>query len=412
MTKLNAFAMGLVMAFSATPVIATDYISAEQLPKWFNDAVKREMNVTETSAISLTDFPINGTVNGKWSDVEKADTYWYYTVNIGSDTPVECWAFQEYDGPANSLVNMMNYATNNIATVHNKALSSKFNYSLDASNIDDAVMLDYQVLYNLGEGSEKVSGLLKGLSAETASGLQICMHNEVGYRETFKEVFTSFVKALDSSTQSSPFFNSINSVEVNQQLVGLAAETFTKDADGDVEIREALTMILPVDASNVAATDTVTRSWSSPDGSLINAHTYSVENGQVSSTFSLSASEGIWEIEGEMQGKPVTMQLEYDGEFVSNFGSYLVVDALNDSEQDTTTYVTWSADTDPTSPTPTTMQKLGKQDGLLQYAADMAGFKVQYSSNEDLVMQSATMSMGPVSMKMAPLYVTGNPTAL
>ena len=58
------------------------------------------------------------------------------------------------------------------------------------------------------------------------------------------------------------------------------------------------------------------------------------------------------------------------------------------------------------------MQKLGKQDGLLHYAADMAGFKVKYSSNEDLVMQSATMSMGPVSMKMAPLYVTGKPTAL
>lgn len=412
MKKVNASLMGLALACSVTPVLAKDYISQEQLPDWFNDAVKREVKITEKSNVTLAEFPLSAAILGKWSDVEKADTYWYYTVDIGTDTPVECWAFQDYDGPANSLVNMMKYATENIATLHKRALTSQYNYSLNVENIADTAVLDYQVLYNLGTGAEQLTGLMKGLSAESPNGLQVCLHNEIGYRETFKDVFTSFVNATDKSAHATPFFNSVNSVFMNNELVGVAVEKFTKDADGDVEIREALSMILPVDANNVATTDTVTRSWSYADGELINAYTYSVENSEMSSSLSLSESEGVWAVEGEIQGKPISAQLEYQGEFVSNFGTYLVVDELNKTDKETTTYVTWSADTDPTAPTTTTMLKEGKQDGLYLYKADMEGFEVKYKANDDLIMQSATMSIGPVSMLIKPLFVSGKPTAL
>ncbi|BFT29583.1 hypothetical protein D210916BOD24_07590 [Alteromonas sp. D210916BOD_24] len=400
----------LIITGTAT---AKDFVDHQQLPAWFNKAVKREASLDEKSDVELAAFPLKGTVEGRWSDVQQIDEYWYFTIDIGTTTPVECWAFKDYDGPANSLVNMMKYAINNIAQQQGKPLSSQYNYTLDMTTLDDTLVMDYQILYNLGEGSDTVSGLIKGLSAESANGLQVCLHNEVGYRKTLKKIFTSFVNAADKSDNTTPFFHAINSVEMNGELVGLASEKFVVDSDGDVEMRETLSMILPVDANNVAATDTVTLSWSTVDGDLINTYQYTVENSELASTFSLSSVDGQWQVEGEIQGKAVNANLEYQGEMVSNFGTYLMAQSLvTTADVDETAFKIWTADTDPTATTTIVMKKRENANGLYQFHVDMEGFEIEYSVDDKFIMQSAAMHLGPISMKMAPLFVTGAPISL
>ncbi|WP_201796588.1 hypothetical protein, partial [Tenacibaculum discolor] len=149
------------------------------------------------------------------------DDYWYFTVDIGSETPVECWAFQDYDGLANSLVNMMKYSINNVSANANKALESQYNFSLDISTLGNVPVFSYDILYNLGESDERVSGLMKGMSAESANGLQVCLHNEIGYRDTFKDVFTSFVNAVDKTAKVHPFFLAINGLIMEDELIGV-----------------------------------------------------------------------------------------------------------------------------------------------------------------------------------------------
>ncbi len=412
MMKRTSVACLLTALLSTAPATAKDYITSEQLPDWFSKSLVKEAKDLPRTRLSLPAFPINATGLGTWSEAQSEDNYWYFTVDIGSESPVECWAFQEYDGLANSLVNMMKYAVNNVSTNLKKTLESQYNFSLDVSNLGDVPVFSYDILYNLGETDERVSGLMKGMSAESANGLQVCLHNEIGYRETFKDVFTSFVNAVDRSANVKPFFFAINGMKMQGELVGIVSEKFSIDADGDVEIVEATSLILPVDANTVSSTDSLARSWSRIDGTLINTYEYTVENGEVMSSMGLSRTEGTWVIEGEIQGKKVNSELSYDDVFTSNFGAYLETQKLANSDQDSLSYNTWSLEGDPTQPTPTVMYKKSQKNGLLELVAEIESFKIEYTVDEDFIMQRAKVVMGPIAYGVMPMYVSGKPIKL
>lgn len=412
MMKRTSVACLLTALLSTAPATAKDYITSEQLPDWFSKSLVKEAKDLPRTRLSLPAFPINATGLGTWSEAQSEDNYWYFTVDIGSESPVECWAFQEYDGLANSLVNMMKYAVNNVSANLNKTLESQYNFSLDVSNLGNVPVFSYDILYNLGETDERVSGLMKGMSAESANGLQVCLHNEIGYRETFKDVFTSFVNAVDRSANVKPFFFAINGMKMQGERVGIVSEKFSIDADGDVEIVEATSLILPVDANTVSSTDSLARSWSRIDGTLINTYEYTVENGEVLSSMGLSRTEGTWVIEGEIQGKKVNSELSYDDVFTSNFGAYLETQKLANSDQDSLSYNTWSLEGDPTQPTPTVMYKKSQKNGLLELVAEIESFKIEYTVDEDFIMQKAKVEMGPIDYSVMPMYVSGKPIKL
>lgn len=412
MMKRTSVACLLTALLSTAPATAKDYITSEQLPDWFSKSLVKEAKDLPRTRLSLPAFPINATGLGTWSEAQSEDNYWYFTVDIGSESPVECWAFQEYDGLANSLVNMMKYAVNNVSANLNKTLESQYNFSLDVSNLGNVPVFSYDILYNLGETDERVSGLMKGMSAESANGLQVCLHNEIGYRETFKDVFTSFVNAVDRSANVKPFFFAINGMKMQGERVGIVSEKFSIDADGDVEIVEATSLILPVDANTVSSTDSLARSWSRIDGTLINTYEYTVENGEVLSSMGLSRTEGTWVIEGEVQGKKVNSELSYDDVFTSNFGAYLETQKLANSDQDSLSYNTWSLEGDPTQPTPTVMYKKSQKNGLLELVAEIESFKIEYTVDEDFIMQRAKVEMGPIDYSVMPMYVSGKPIKL
>ena len=402
----------LMSGLVASPLSAKDYVTSEQLPDRFNTSLKKEARDLPRTRVSLPVFPINATAIGTWSDATPIEDYWYFTVDIGSESPVECWAFQDYDGLANSLVNMMKYAVSNISKAQEKVLDSQFNFSLDMSTMGNTPVFAYNLLYNLGEPEQRVSGLLKGMSAETANGLQVCLHNEVGYRETFKDVFASFVNAVDKSSNPQPFFHAINGMKMHGELVGIVSEKFLKDADGDVEIVETTSLILPVDESTVASTDARVRSWSRADGTLINAYQYAVENSELSSSMGISMPDDKWVLEGEIQSKAISSELAFTGELISNFGAYLETQKLAASDKTSANYYTWNADADPTQATETELQKNGTENGLLKLTADVIGFKVNYTVDEAFIMQNAEMKMGPMDFHILPLYVSGKPTEL
>lgn len=412
MIKPSSLACLLTASLVVVPATAKDYLTSEFLPEWFNASLVKEAKSLPRTRVYLPAFPINATGLGTWSEAQADDDYWYFTVDIGSETPVECWAFQDYDGLANSLVNMMKYSINNVSANANKALESQYNFSLDISTLGNVPVFSYDILYNLGESDERVSGLMKGMSAETANGLQVCLHNEIGYRDTFKDVFTSFVNAVDKTANVHPFFLAINGLIMEDELIGVVSEKFSKDADGDVEIVETTSIILPVDASSVSPTDSKVKSWSHADGTLINTFEFTVEDKELTSSMGVSMSEGKWVIEGEIHGQTVTSELSYDGVFVSNFGVYLETEKLANSDKDSLSYNTWSVDPDPTQPATTVIRKKGQKNGFLQLLAEFQNHKIEYTVDDNFIMEEAVMKIGPLDIDVIPMYVSGKPTDL
>lgn len=397
--------LSLLITFSAS---AKDLINLENFPDWFKDSMARESELKESSIIEIEQYNINNKVKGKFTLEDDSDGMHYYTIDIGSSSPVECYIFTEFDGTANSLHLLFENSFPSIESMNEKSLSGKSNYSIDSGVIGNTPYLSLDILYNLGEGNEKVAGVLKGLSAQTNSTLQICLHNEIGYRQTFFNVFESFIQAVIENEVNPNFFEVLYKVSINDIPMGYIQESYEKDADGDVAIINETSLLIPVDASSIARTDSLSRSWSRPDGSIINATEYAIENSVLTSQFSLEYTDDAWQVSGELQGKAVTKKLEHSSSLLSGFGSYIELENLRNSESDSGEFYMWAPSADPTSALPVVLRKLSDNENA-NFEIDMGAMVMKFLADDQGIFRQGTIQQGPVSMKMELIYSNGTP---
>lgn len=386
---------------------AVDLINLGDFPDWFKEAMVREISVANTTEFELTSLNAKGDIPGALSLEEQEEGYWYYNINIGTGSPVECYVFTEFDGPANSLNSVMKHNIQGAEALNNKKLSGQFNYAIDSGISGATPYLSLDTLYTLGEGAEKVSGVIKAMSAETSQSLQICTHNEIGYRETFASVFEAFVQAFAKPHDEATFFSPVYRVSINGMPVGFSREVFDVDSDGDVAVKNYGAYIFPVDASSVATSDTVSTSWSRANGSLINGHEYSIENSKLASQFAISHTDDAWHVEGELQGKPVTGELEYNGWLLSGFGSYLETEILKQAEETSAQFHMWTSEADPLSALPVTLSKI--ESPKANFKMDMGALVMEFQAREHGIFEHGTLSRGALKMEMELIYLHGKP---
>ncbi|WP_371194471.1 hypothetical protein [Glaciecola sp. SC05] len=401
-----AVLMSFALALSAN---AVDFVNLKDFPEWFQESIAREVKLDKTSQLKLEQFNVDAEVIGAYTLADDSDGTWYYTIDIGTPAPVECYVFSEFDGPATSLYSVIDFGLSGAASIYDKALTSKNNYYLNTGVIGDTPFLALDTLYSLGEGSEKLSGVLKAMSAKTDQSLQICMHNEIGYRDSFRQVFESFVKAFTANQQNPEFFESLFKVSLNGIPMGYMQESYAKDADGDVYIVNNTALLIPVDASSIARTDTVSTSWARPDGSLINGSEYTLENGVVTSQFSILHGDEGWQVEGQMQGKAISAKLDHDGWLLSGFGSYLELEILRNAEATSGEFNMWAPSADPTSALPVVLRQI-EGDENANFEVDMGALVMKFLADEKGVFRQGSLQQGPVSMNMELIYSKGEPS--
>lgn len=394
-----------IISFGAN---AADLVNIKDFPKWFQESMARESALKKTSTLEIAEFNVNSDVKGKLKLIDDSDGTWVYNIDIGSGSPVECYVFSEFDGPATSLYSVIEFALTGVETLNKKTLSGKTNYSINSGVVGNTPYLALDILYNLGEGSETVSGILKGIAAQTNQSLQLCVHNEIGYRQNFFDVFESFTQAFIKSEVKPEFFETVHRLTINDIPMGYIHAGYTTDEDGDINIVEHSALLLTVDANSIARTNTVATSWSSPDGSIINAEEYSIENGEVTSQFTLMYLEDAWQVEGILQGKVVKTQLEHSDWLLSGYGSYLVLENLRTSEENTGNYHMWAPSADPTSALPVVLSKLD-DDPDANFEIDMGALVMKFLADEKGVFLEGTISQGPISMKLDLIHSKGVP---
>ncbi len=386
---------------------AVDLIDLGDFPAWFTDAMAREVTVANTSDFELTALSAKGKVPGALSLEEQEEGYWYYNINIGTGSPVECYVFTEFDGPANSLNAIIKHNLQGAEALNGKSLSGQFNYAIDSGLTGATPYLQLDTLYMLGEGADKVSGVIKAMSAQTEQSLQICTHNEIGYRATFRSVFDAFVQAFAQPHDAATFFSPVYRVSINGMHVGFSREVFSVDSDGDVGIENYSAYIFPVDASSVATSDNVSTSWSRADGSLINANQYAIENSTLASRYAISYNEDAWYVEGELQGKAISGKLDYNSWLLSGLGSYLETEILKQSEKTSATFHMWAPDADPLSALEVNLSKIDSPNA--NFKLDMGALVMEFQAKEHGIFEQGTLSRGALKMQMELIYLHGKP---
>ncbi|MEW9797716.1 hypothetical protein [Alteromonas sp. CYL-A6] len=385
---------------------AVDLVPLNDFPGWFTDALARTTEIKTSTDLAIDSLGLTVRVPGKASLLEQGDGMSYYQMNIGTGSPVECYVFTEFDGTATSFYAIMEHSLQSAANLNNKSLTGAFNFAIDSDVVSGVPYIGLDTLYTLGEGSEKVSGTLKGLAARTDRSLQICLHNEIGYRDSFMAVFSSLIEGINAQEQDNAFFEPVYKMTLNGTPIGYSRETYTYDEDGDVNIETDSVFLVPVDASSVSRSDAVVSAWSTPDGALINANEYTIDNGVVSSQFSITYQDDAWQVQGSLQNKPVSATLDHDGWLLSDFGGYLATASLADADTPSSTYSMWVPEADPTSVMAVT---LSKQQAENAYRFDAGPLSMDYTADAEGVMKHAAMEMGGLQVKLELVHRRGSP---
>lgn len=397
--------LGLFITFNCSAKVLVDLGG---FPKWFTDAVAREANIDTTSKIEIPALQIQGEVLSQISLVESGEGYWYYNIDLGSSLPVECYIFTDFDGAANSMLYLVEEALASSESVNKLPLSARYNFALDTGIVNNTPYLAFDTLYSVGDGNKKLSGVVKAKSAQTGKTLEVCLHNELGYHQSFTQVFESFVKAVATSQQQEVLYEASFQLIFNGIPAGYSYETHSIDSDGDVESVNTEAMIFPADATSVTRTDSTVRSWSSAQGSLINHTEFTVENGELSSQFSLSNQDDKWIVTGQLQGKDVNVTLSHNTWLLSDFGGYLAGASLLSSDQDSVAYSMWIPDADPSAVQAVTLSKIANSsDANIKF--DMGPFSLDYLANQYGALIKGSMQQGPVSINLIQTSSRGQP---
>lgn len=409
---LRSLAVSFGAFFLVQPqAYATDFVPLDQLPAWFGESWKRTVNVSESTRVTVDEFNVDHDILGK-VEAEKVtsgeSSWWYFSIDMGADIPVECYAFSSYDGAANSLYALVSEVINLTAQSYSMSLNGTFNFSLDTGLVNQTPYLQLDTLYSLVNEETSLIGVVKALSAESGDTLQVCLHNEIGYKESFFSVFESFTSAFEAHNPSDVFFEPIYKMNIGGMSVGYSRESYSLDSDGDVVSRVKSSYLVPVDANTVSRADDVSISWSKTDGSLINLSEYGIENSVLTSSFTLQKPEDSWIVDGQLQGKPVQQQLSHKDNILSGYGSYVETLKLLDSDNSSTTFYTWLSDADPTSAVEATLEQVTNNLNA-NFAMTLGPLQMYLKAEPSGVIKQINMNQGPVEFTFELMNVKGAP---
>ncbi len=393
----------------AAPVYTgTQLVALDDFPDWFVEALANDVAIETRSSLVIESLGVDHQVLGNIALQDSDEDFLYYHVDIGTETPVECFVTTDYQGHANGFYDTINMTFDGIATHYEQPLSGRFNFAVDVGVVAGAPYLAHETMYTVGAGESAATGLLKAMSVEIGRSLQVCLHNEMGYRQAFRQVFESFVEGFAAADTSNAFFWSLYRIGFNGVPVGYGLDRYTQDSEGDVYAHVVTAFMMMAGDTAVVRSDSVGGSWSKTDGSLINGSEYNVENGAVVSEFAIGYKNKRWEVEGVMQGKPINAVLPHEGWILSQYGSYTeTIDILN-GDDSRGEYAMWTPVADPTNVLTVVFRELD-DDPNANFEMDLGAMIMRADVDADGITRSGTMQQGPVTMSMELLDVQGKP---
>ena len=184
----------LLATFDATMV------SAQQMdgwPDWLVDGMAREIADLESQALSVADGKYRFRLAGESGEPVEFDGGWYFESDIGADAPLECYLYTEEKDLATFIVNLANMTMEAQGEAYGSPAGDPSLFTVDAGAIDDAPYLALEWVYTLGEAPNLLIGLVKARAAVNGDVVQACVHNLVGYRDTFEAAFDEFVRSAE-----------------------------------------------------------------------------------------------------------------------------------------------------------------------------------------------------------------------
>jgi hypothetical protein len=231
-------------------------------------------------------------------------------IDLGTETPVFCEVVPEGFDLSNMMRHTFNSTLQNVEALQG-AVEARQLESTDAGVIGDVPYLRTDWIYVVRDekGQKRAGGLKQVVLLKSGHGVY-CAHADIGYRKTFDTLTRAFAESFEAQpAKGTPFYKEVFTATLGSQKVGVAIMTLTRDAEGDIEVREETSFLVRSADGGVSAQDATHIAWTSDDAQLINASHFTSSNGDLDTSLSLKHDGDAWQVEGELQGKTISKRL-------------------------------------------------------------------------------------------------------
>ena len=253
------------------------------------DAVSPNKNFTAT--VDSSGAPSFGATEG----VERL------VIPIGSDAPVSCIIRHDAPPPAELLYGV-------IANVQGAMKKSQI-AQLDVGLVGRVPYLLAEVDYVVEQNGVPSLGAFKAAAFERDDGTLLCVHEELGYRATFRRVSEQFARTLvrqDLEPVPVPLEYTVSIAHIGKQAVGYMLERHLVRDDGAHLETESSSMLLPRAPSNLTSIASARVTTSDKSGVILAVKsTSSRDAGTVRELALEKKKTGKYHVEGASAGKPV-----------------------------------------------------------------------------------------------------------
>ena len=382
-----------------------------QEPQWLKDARAREGKLGQPRDFKSKDNWLKARVPGKVvGKVEKVEESYSIEIEIAAESPIYCEFVPDGFYLADTMRRMFDVTMKQFTDAQGKVEAKDLEFS-DAGAIGNVPYLRARWLFRINDGKETRIGMLKQfVMAKRGHGLY-CAHLDIGYVKTFDAVTQAFAETLETQTGvPEPYYQEIAVAKLGDQVAGVTMMALTRDADGDTKTEQGTAMMVPAAGGELHTQDAVQIEWVKPDASLINASHFIVESGEVSTNVGLKWRDDHWAVEGELQGKEVTLKIPGMADPGSWIGQALGIRALLAGEKPIGAehdMPLWIA-AEPGKLTDARTQVLARSGDDYTGRATAGTIDASVVIDKSGSIKVAEMQMGPQKVKIERVFVTGS----
>jgi len=284
-----------------------------QEPEWLAAARAREGQLRPPKKVRSSDGFFQARVPAKIVGKIVPDQGTYLVrMDAKTGAPVECVVLRQGQELASFLVATSKNVYEAVEASHGK-VAAKAIARVDAGAIGASPFLVVDWTHRIEpQGQPAAVGALKQLAASKDGHTIYCVHDEVGYEQTFRSLAEALIGSMvfEDTPATRPYRSEISTLTLQGMRVAVDEVTYTRDADGDTRIQHTSAMLVPVDAQTLMASNEVMIQWARPDGALINAFQTGTDNGELGAELKLEPHEdGSWAVSGMFKAKPLTAKL-------------------------------------------------------------------------------------------------------
>jgi hypothetical protein len=290
-------------------------------------------------------------------------------------------------------------------------LSARRILNIGAGAIGDTAYQSLSISFNLhdAEGNGGL-GMMKTASANKQGHAIACNHWDAGYLETFARVFAELVRNFEPSDPlPAPFYVEVSQIRVNDLLVGVASTRLVRDGEGDIQIVEEGSSLIPRSELELQATHSKSIDWARSDGTLINA--YQIESdvdGEVTN-LALNWHEEIgWKIAGTFGRKELAQELGHEHALASSLSEALALryELRPHGERSQVIHQRWIPSVDPSRATEV---KITVDEENATFATIALGpIEIRAQRSENGLPERFTWSLGSIDMAVDRIYQRGD----